>query len=488
MKTSRKTFIKNLVAGSATVTAGSILSVTGNDKINSHHTDEKGSNYETTHPGERKSSCDGKSDRPEFIPDMIAGMTLMELRNDYRDRIFNQYLPFWEKGGYDKELGGFMCELYDDGKVQNDEKYIWYQSRGIWVYSFLYNNLAKERKYLDMAIRTRDFIVKNMYLGDGVWRESVNRKGMPVESTVAQGTNKDIYGALFSAAGLIELYKASGNEKDLEIAKTSLWSSVQAYEKTDYEGIIVPGIDVKGLRTLGHSFMIVWILTNLLSFHKDRKLEELQDEHINHIVQDFWNGKYGINNENLFHDYSRIPGSETIMYTGHYLETLWIILHEALRRSDKSLFDKIKERVRRLVEMSWDYVFGGLGTENYYVFGSDGKCQGPEFDLKVMWAHTELLIATMTILESTGETWAREWYERGREYALRTMANTENGVWRQAVDRFGNDKQRPEISIYRKDNFHQVRYQMLNLMSIERMMSDKNKISQIQPGLLVCGF
>jgi mannose/cellobiose epimerase-like protein (N-acyl-D-glucosamine 2-epimerase family) len=167
------------------------------------------------------------------------------------------------------------------------------------------------------------------------------------------------------------------------------------------------------------------------------------------------------------------------MYTGHYLETLWIILHEALRRSDKSLFNKIKDRIRHLVEMSWDYVFSGLGTENYYVFGADGKCQGPEFDLKVMWAHTELLVATMTILEYTGETWAREWYERGREYALRTMANTGNGVWRQAVDRFGNDKQRPEISIFRKDNFHQVRYLMMNLMSIERMITNKNKISKI---------
>lgn len=480
MKTSRKTFIKNLVAGSATVAAGSILSVKGNDEINSHPADEKDSNCKTTHQGERKPFCDGKSDKPVYIPYKIAGMTLAELRNDYHDRIFNQYLPFWEKGGYDNELGGFMCELYDDGSVQNDEKFIWYQARGIWVYSFLYNNLAKERKYLDIALKTRDFSLKNMYLGNGQWRESVSRHGRPVESTVGQGTGKDVYGALFSAAGLIELYKACGSEKDLEIAIASLWSSVKAYEKPDYEGIVVPGVESKGLRTLGHSFMIVWILTNLLSFHKDQKLEELQEEHVNHIINDFWNEKFGINNENLFHDYTRLPGSETIMYTGHYLETLWVVLFEALRRHDRALFEKVKGRVRHLVEMSWDYVFGGLGTENFYVFGADGKCQGPEYDLKVMWAHTELLIASMTILEYTGETWAMEWYERGREYALRTMANTGNGVWRQAVDRFGNDKQRPEISIYRKDNFHQVRYQMLNLMSIERMMSNNNKLSKIQ--------
>ena len=71
----------------------------------------------------------------------IAGMTLHQLRNDYRKRIFKEYLPFWDKGGFDKKYGGFMCELYDDGSVENDEKFIWYQGRGIWVYSYLYNNL-----------------------------------------------------------------------------------------------------------------------------------------------------------------------------------------------------------------------------------------------------------------------------------------------------------------------------------------------------------
>lgn len=470
MKTSRKTFIKNLAAGAAIVTAGSILDVKGSSEIRSVPPIGTGSDDKLTVSGKKDSSGDGQPDQTLHIPDKIAGMTLEELRDDYRDRIFNRYLPFWEKGGYDSELGGFMCELYDDGRVQNDEKYIWYQSRGIWVYSFLYNNFGKERQYLEKAQKTRDFIVQNMYLGDGQWRESVNRFGKPVESKVAQGTSKDVYGALFSAAGLIELYKAVGRKEDLEIAETSLWSSVKAYESEGYEGITVPGIDKKGLRTLGHSFMIVWILSTLLSFRKDPKLEELQNEHIDHIINDFWNPDFGINNENLFHDYKRLPGFETVMYTGHYLETLWILLHEALRRNDMNLFEKIKFRIRRLIEMSWDYVFGGLGTENYYVFGINGNCPGQEYDLKVMWAHTEMLIATMSVLEHTGETWAKDWYERGREYSLRTMANTGNGVWRQAVDRFGNDKKRPEISIYRKDNFHQIRYQMMNLLALERII------------------
>lgn len=413
------------------------------------------------------------------IPGIVAGMTLQELRDDYKERIFKQYLPFWDKGGYDSRFGGFMCELNDDGSVANDEKYIWYQGRGIWVYSYLYNNFGGNKEFLEIAKKSRDFLVKAFYLGDGRWRNSVNCQGDPVVTTTGQGSDKDIYGALFSAAGLIELYKAEGNQADLNIAIASIRSSVKAYENSGYEGVTVKGTDEKGLRTQGHSFVIIWTLTNLLSFHKDQQLEELQNEHVNHIMNHFWNSGYGIANEELFHDYTRIPGYESIMFTGHSLEALWIVLYEALRKKDKQLFDKIKNRIRRLVEMDWDYVFGGMGTEEYNVFSSNGKCRGSDYDLKVMWAHTELLISTMSILEHTGEVWAKEWYERGREYSLKAFTCKECGVWRQAVDRKGKDKQRPGISIYRKDNFHQIRYLMMNLQSIERMIKNGGRINSL---------
>ena len=49
-------------------------------------------------------------------------MTLEALRETYRRELFDVYLPFWEKGGYDRKLGGFMCELNDDGTVFSDLK------------------------------------------------------------------------------------------------------------------------------------------------------------------------------------------------------------------------------------------------------------------------------------------------------------------------------------------------------------------------------
>lgn len=411
----------------------------------------------------------------KVLPEKIARMKYDELRDDYHDRLFNQYLPFWEKGGYDNARGGFVTELRDDGSIQTDEKYIWYQGRGIWVYSYLYNFFGKNSKYLDIAKKSRDFMVKYMYKGDGMWQQMVYGDGRVKEGS-DQGTANDIYGPMFAAAGLIEYYTAAGNEEDLELAKASIWKSVRRYEDPGYLGVTYPGITKTGLRTQGHSFMMVWTLTRLLSFYDDPKLEVVLSEHVDHIMNHYWNPDYGISNETLFHDYSRIPEAAAHFSPGHAIETLWMVMHESLRNGNGTLFYICKNRVRRLIEMAWDYIFEGLGDTGYNVFASEKEPQGPVLDEKTMWAHCEILISTMLTLEYTGDVWAIEWYERARDFTLRTM-QTPCGVWRQAVDRYGKDKQREGISIYRKCNFHQPRCLMYNLQNLERIIKNKGKLT-----------
>ncbi|MCE5250808.1 AGE family epimerase/isomerase [bacterium] len=409
------------------------------------------------------------------LPEKIAGMSYEELRDDYRDRLFKQFLPFWDKGGYDKTRGGFVTELRDDGSIETDEKYIWYQGRGIWVYSYLYNNFGKDPKFLEIAKKSRDFMVKYMYRGNGMWEQMVYSDGKPKDRS-DQGSGADIYGPMFAVAGLIEYFRAAGNEEDLEILKTTIWKSVERYNNPDYPGVTVPGITKTGLRAQGHSFMMVWTLTQLLEFHSDPKIDALVREHVDHVLNDFWNQDYGISNETLFHDYTHIPSESTHFSPGHSIETLWMVMREALREKNGTIFYTCKGRIRRILEMAWDYVYEGLGDTEYFVFGSPEQCAGGVFDMKTMWAHCEVLVATMLTLEYTGDAWALEWYERARAFTLRTMP-TACGVWRQGVDRFGADKQRPGISIYRKGNFHQPRYMVYNLQSLEHIIQNKGKLT-----------
>jgi len=413
----------------------------------------------------------------QVLPAVIAGMTLEQLRDDYYDRLFNRYLPFWDKGGYDKRFGGFMCELNDDGSVANDEKYIWYQGRGIWVYSFLYNHFGKDERWLDVARKTKDFMVDHMYAGEGKWHERARRDG-----TVTGGLGGNVYGWLFAAAGLTQYYRATEDKKSLSLATRSIWAAVKAHDDPSYTGAFSEGEDrvelpKKGLRSQAHSMVFVWVLSQLLSCHDDPSLAKLQAKHVDLIMNKFWNPEYGIANEYLLHDYARVPGAEGHMNAGHAIETLWMVADEALRIKDRKLFERATRRFRRLLEMCWDYVFEGLGSEDFLVFDTPKYRRGPKFSVKTMWAHCEVLIGCMMALEYTGQAWAKEWYERARRFTLRTMPVPGHGVWRQAVDRQGRDVKRIGISAKRRGNFHQPRTMMLSLLSLQRMIDHRRALT-----------
>jgi N-acylglucosamine 2-epimerase len=418
--------------------------------------------------GSTVSRAFGNSIVPIYSDGKIAGLTLEELAAEYRRQLFDEYLPFWENGGYDEELGGFMCYLYDDGTVQDDRKDIWYQGRGIWVYSFLYNHIDRNQKWLQMASKSRDFMVEHMHRGDGTWLDTANRFGEPVEGIDYSRTG-NIYGALFAAVGMIQLAEATGSDEDLQLAKKTIRKAVELYEDPNYAGVTVPDTDASGLRAQGHSFMFVWVVPQLLKLEQDPWFESLVREHLGHIGEKFWNPKYGISNETLFHDYRRIPTLADQMVPGHSIETQWMSAAAAAQFGDEEQAGVFRNRMRRLIEMSWDHVFGGIGDTDYRVFAGDSHAIGPEFKIKAMWAQAEVLVGAMQAYADTGDRWALEWYEKMRVYVQRTMT-TPSGVWRQAVDREGNGVDRPGISIHRKGNFHQPRCLMMNLLQVERMI------------------
>jgi len=401
--------------------------------------------------------------------DRIAGRSFKEFADELRRQLFEEFLPFWENGAFDEELGGIMCYLYDDGSVQDDRKDIWYQGRGIWVYSYLFNHIDPNPKWLDRASRIRDFMVEYMHQGDGTWIGTVDRRGNPV-AALDMSRGENIYGALFAAVGLIQLAKVTGGEADLELAKLSIRKSVELYETPSYGGIVVPEHEGLGLRAQGHSFMFVWVIPQLLDLDPDPWFESVALEHLDHIENDFWNAEYGISNETLLHDYSRIPSLADQMVPGHSVETQWMAMDLANRLGDNERAARFRTRMRRLIEMNWDHVFDGLGDLDFHVFASDDHPAGPDFSVKAMWAQCEILVGALKVYSETGDAWALRWYERGWEYIQRTM-RTDSGVWTQAVDRRGNAIERPGISAYRKGNFHQPRALMMNLVELEKALA-----------------
>jgi len=89
----------------------------------------------------------------------LAGLNLQQLHDRYHDELFKRFLPAMESLCIDNEYGGFMCDVdISERKLVNTVKRVWNQGRGIWVYSFLYNNLEKNPRYLEIAKKAIDFL------------------------------------------------------------------------------------------------------------------------------------------------------------------------------------------------------------------------------------------------------------------------------------------------------------------------------------------
>ncbi len=88
-------------------------------------------------------------------------LPLEKLRAQFHKYLFDDYLPFHERFVIDRQFGGFLCNVRPNGERVSDDKPTWYQGRGMWVYSFLYNNFGREQKYLDFAEGARKLVERS---------------------------------------------------------------------------------------------------------------------------------------------------------------------------------------------------------------------------------------------------------------------------------------------------------------------------------------
>ena len=406
---------------------------------------------------------------PAAGPDLrLAGMPIKQLRELYRRDHFDDFLPFMDRYVIDHELGGFMCNVDYTGERVNDNKLSWFEGRGTWVYSFLYNNLAKEQKYLDIARRSIEFVLKAKPADtDELWPKELTRDGRPLTS--ADG---EVYGDLFIAEGLAEFSKATGEKKYWHDAKDLVLKCVRLYDRADYRpaiGQTYLGKSARpfpGARIQGVWMVLIRVATQMLRMQPDAELEKLAARCVDAVLNHHFNPEFRLNNELLNHDLSR-PSNEysQLVYTGHCIETLWMMLDEATRIKDKKLFDTLAGRFRRHVDVAWDDVYGG-------VFRNLMNVNENQWTLdKVLWAQEEVLIGSLLIFEHSRAAWAREMFDRTFKYVRETYPLKKYGspLWMYAGDRkvdFEEFKTRPK----RVEHYHHPRHLMINLLAVERMM------------------
>jgi mannose/cellobiose epimerase-like protein (N-acyl-D-glucosamine 2-epimerase family) len=401
-----------------------------------------------------------------------GGLTPQGLLKDYRYWLFDDFLPFMDKYVIDHELGGFMCAVDRDGTQVNSDKSAWYEGRGIWTYSYLYNKLDKNPKYLDTARKSVDFIMKIRPSGDERWPSSFRKDGAPVPG------NADIYGDLFIANGLQEYAKAKGNERYWDQAKDILIRRMKTFDSPDYEYVVSYAVPsgstpppIKAPSVLGHWMVIINLTTQMLEMKHDREVEAIADRAVDAIMNRHFNPDFSLQNEVINHDLTRNPDYAKFSYLGHAIETYWMVLHEAVRRKDRGLWDTTVQRFKRHVEVAWDNVYGGAFRALYNVDENQWAVD------KVTWLQEEILIGTIFMIEHTGDEWAKQWFSNTWAYAMEKLILKPYGfpLWVSSGDR----KITFVRHVSRCEHFHHPRHLMQNIISLNNIIRRGGKVSGV---------
>jgi N-acylglucosamine 2-epimerase len=409
----------------------------------------------------------------------LAGMTLPELRKALHDELFGNILPFWDQHGVDHEYGGIMCSLDYDGTLKDTSKLLWFQGRALWVYSFLYNNFGKDPRHLEIARKTKDFVLKYGPQKDGWWAEVLTREGK-----VQKPFGGDIDGVYFVAEGLEEYSVATGDSVAAGMSVALLKKLFHYFNQPSYRytGPDFPNLsNDASVRPQGTWMLNLQVATQLSKRHNDPELTAITDAAIDAVIHHHYNPEIGLNTEMLNFDFTRAHGEEKKSRIGHSVEVLWMIMTEADRRGETALWNLCAERIRRHLDCGWDRVYGGMSQ---WVNVDEGGYQWPaetpvgtglEFHfvgeynyMKTMWGMNEVMVACLKVFERTQAEWAAEYFALAYAVILEKFSQKSRGLPGYAI--FTDRRFTIQSHVGRQDNYHPVRQLMLNLVTLDRMI------------------
>lgn len=209
-------------------------------------------------------------------------------------------------------------------------------------------------------------------------------------------------------------------------------------------------------------------LSQMLAMRPDTELRAITDRSVDALLNHHLNPRFNLLNELMNHDLSRPHNEyEQLVYAGHAIETLWMIMYEARRRSDRRLFDRAAALFQRHCEVAKDRVYGGLFRNLKNVDENAWTLD------KTLFPQQEALIGSLCLIEETGNPWAIEFYRDLDRYVREKfpMRSLHSPLWQVA----GNRQVDPTPDMTRAENYHQPRFLMLNLLAAERLLASNGR-------------
>jgi N-acylglucosamine 2-epimerase len=384
-------------------------------------------------------------------------MNKRKLCNLFKEVLMDGVVPFWYQYGVDTEYGGVLSCMTEDGKRISEDKYIWSQARFVWTLSALYNRIDKQRRFLDTARATIEFLLAHGRDPQGRWVYHTTRTGDVIEGPIS------IYSDLFAVYGFSEYYRAVPEHKVKQAALSTLEIACRRIEEPDFHET-APYELPPGQRTHGVPMILTEVTNELAQTTGDADIENLADEYAARVMNHFVRPHRKLLLENLDRNYHELPPPRgTFVNPGHAIESMWFIMHLARRRNNPDLVARAAEVMRWHLEAGWDKEYGGifLGID-----AEGGEPYLPHSEKKLWWPHTEAIYGLLLAHELTREKWCAQWFGKVYEWAMAHYPMPDVGEWMQRLNRRG-EPVTEVIALPVKDPFHLPRALILSIQLLE---------------------
>ncbi len=415
------------------------------------------------------------------------------LREEAKNHLVNELLPFWLTRMQDDVNGGFITHFDKDGNdTGEDEKSLIAQTRCLYTLSSAHHAGYGDGDLADLAKHGFEFMINKMWdheYGGFFWM--LDRKGK------VKIDQKIIYGHSFAIYSLSEYTLATGDPRGQEYAG-KVFNLIQQFgSDTMYGGyremfhrnwmLCGPGSQGGDRKTLDVHMHLMEAFTTLYEctgedVHR-RKLLEVIDLLNNHIIHPVY--KTGI--PQFCKDWTVAPqikfdiiwgwdrfseegmkgnATDNTCY-GHNVEFVWLFIHalEVLNIDPISYSSLFKTILDHTVENGIDYEYGGVYVE--------GPHSGGVYDReKEFWQQAEVLIGLLDGIIMFDDQKYGDAYKNVHRFVFDKVINKGIGEWYPLISRRG-DPIWTHMGNSWKTNYHTVRSMIQSIKRIDKILSLK---------------
>ena len=391
---------------------------------------------------------------------MLPPQRLSQLASVYRGGLLDSVLPFWLNHAIDRECGGYLNCLDQDGSVLSTDKPMWAHGRFVWMLSTLYTSVEQRPEWLEAAKHGVRFMRQHAFDGDGRMFFSTTREGRPLRK------RRYIFTETFGLVALAAYARASGDARAEQEARQLYELIIRHLAQPDLlEPKVVPETrQMKGLAVP----MIMTVSSQVLRDTIGHPLcEEWIEKSIDEIERDFLKPEFEAVLETVGPDGEFLDTLEGRMICpGHSIEAAWFILHESKHRDgDKRLRDLGLKILDWSWEKGWDPEYGGI---LYYRDARGLPCTEYWHDMKFWWPHNEAVIATLLAYQLTGDEKYADWHTKVHDWTHERFPDPDHGEWFGYLHRDGRLSTRVKGNMW-KGPFHVPRMQWYCWQLLEEM-------------------